>query len=364
MEYHAIKKCTAVQTDGSRCNNIINKGVNHCNLHYEKAKKLRLKYKKLWASIYDININDSLDITELMKYYAIMNKAFEARMKHRKYAFVPECYDNGHNYQFEMVQKKMNQCEEKLFMLYQQDKNIIPEEEINNTSKDDNVNDKINDKINDNIKITKKINKQREERNKSEVDLDIMIEKYIEENKRIENDKLDLIVQIWCMICADDIDGADVFITAILIIIYELDKDEIFEPNHIVRICKHPGCTECLQNIGIRALFCDCGCIADDNRLFRFLCESDISHLEKTLNVLSDHMEIIRPIINDVRFYYNIFGRRMLINPYELTFAVKENRWVFKQYTIKKNKLKSKELANKRIKKKLINNSEQNRYNK
>ena len=37
----------------------------------------------------------------------MFNKAYNARMEHRKYAFVPECYDEGHDYQFVFIKNKI-----------------------------------------------------------------------------------------------------------------------------------------------------------------------------------------------------------------------------------------------------------------
>ena len=141
-------QCCSPTINNKRCVNQVFKSSRHCKTHYPYANKLYMKYKKICDVAYNLNINTVdhnkkyntnnntntnanisrkkvVDVEDFKKIimekhdyfthcYVWLNKAFTARLQHRKYAFVPECYDDGHNYQFEMLQDKINLCETKL----------------------------------------------------------------------------------------------------------------------------------------------------------------------------------------------------------------------------------------------------------
>src|SRR5438876_10338455 len=118
-------QCCAITLDNKRCQNLVIKSSKHCSSHYNNALKLYKNYKKICDVAYNLDvdkhINDPNEKAKyLLKYYVLMNKAYDARMKHRKYAFVPECYDLGHDKQFKLINDKINLCEEKLYELYQE----------------------------------------------------------------------------------------------------------------------------------------------------------------------------------------------------------------------------------------------------
>ena len=114
-----INQCCAVVQNNKRCSNLsINPHMNHCSIHHDNAVKLYTQYKQICEVAYNLDINKSINnmndqIKHLMNCYVWLNKAFYARLKHRKYAFVPECYDKGHNIQFEMINEKLDVCEKK-----------------------------------------------------------------------------------------------------------------------------------------------------------------------------------------------------------------------------------------------------------
>jgi hypothetical protein len=69
--------------------------------HNPKAVELYLKYKTLCNRLDKLEV-ENLDICDnlkrAIKCYSLLEQAFKASLKHRRYAFVPECYDEGHNY--------------------------------------------------------------------------------------------------------------------------------------------------------------------------------------------------------------------------------------------------------------------------
>lgn len=119
-------KCSAYFSDMSQCSNIRIGDSYHCELHRDKAKTLYLKYKVLCSECEEININtyqikdENVDeqIDEIISYYILYNKAFSTREKHRKYYFISDYHDSGHNYQFIKLNEHILKCEDILMKLY------------------------------------------------------------------------------------------------------------------------------------------------------------------------------------------------------------------------------------------------------
>ncbi len=110
--------CVSLFKNNNRCMNYRVGNSYHCELlHREKAKKLYLKYKALQNQCEKLNL-DSDDIVHVESCYILYNKAYKARQKHRLYSFCDEYYDEGHNYQFELLESLIKQCEILLEKLY------------------------------------------------------------------------------------------------------------------------------------------------------------------------------------------------------------------------------------------------------
>lgn len=117
-----IIQCCAVVNTNQRCNNNVLGTSKHCFEHHDMAVKLYLNYKKICNRIEKLHIDrqfsDNIDnIKFLLEYYDLLNKAYSARMEHRQYAFVPECYDEGHNIQFQLINNKIQICEDRICQL-------------------------------------------------------------------------------------------------------------------------------------------------------------------------------------------------------------------------------------------------------
>lgn len=181
-------QCCAYGTNNKRCTNLIGHGTDHCNLHRSKATNLYMKYKKLSDEVDRTNMNKKFDnnknhIEYLMKYYILLNNTYDARSKHRNYAYVPSCSDEGHNFQFIRLTKLIEECELLLNTLYSKEdihnENIVVKEKklmLNSQEIIIPVDDKR--KI-----LSQRIKAYREFRKQKEAETDFWINKYIEENK-------------------------------------------------------------------------------------------------------------------------------------------------------------------------------------
>jgi hypothetical protein len=115
-ESKKVNQCCSLTKERSRCPNDCIGTSMHCAEHSLNAKKLYSKYKLLSEYIKTIDIYKQFDSVDeqleyVSQYHALLIETFFARYKHRYYSIAPECYDDGHNYQFVMLQKKLTECE-------------------------------------------------------------------------------------------------------------------------------------------------------------------------------------------------------------------------------------------------------------
>jgi hypothetical protein len=123
-------QCSALSDNNFRCvNECIGKSL-HCQIHNDTAKHLYLNYKCLSEHIKTIDINKPFECEKdqydyLRSYLKLLNNSFSERLKNRQYAFAPECYDEGHDYHFRFLQKKMHYCENKMKTIKKTNQNFL-----------------------------------------------------------------------------------------------------------------------------------------------------------------------------------------------------------------------------------------------
>lgn len=192
----SVTQCAAVLSNNTRCRNIANNNFRHCDSHRNKATSLYLKYKEICLICDNLNINQHFDniddrINHVMKCYLLYNKAHNARAKHRKYAFVSELHDSGHNYQFELLESQMLKCEDILSQLYTENSSIenasITPNSVNNVS----INNSIQP-VKHTLTISEKIQKCRQRRKECEE----YINQYIDDTEITRINKLLLTINI------------------------------------------------------------------------------------------------------------------------------------------------------------------------
>lgn len=160
-----------------RCINTVTTGANHCELHRAKATKLYLRYKELGEEVKKFNIDkpfkdEKLRYDYLMNYYCVLNDTYQARIKHRQYAFVPECYDEGHLHQFVKLNSQIQACEKLLIEMYESESDSISESE---SESEEIIKNQVK-KVNRQIKSFKEYRRQQDEETNQ------LINHYIHEN--------------------------------------------------------------------------------------------------------------------------------------------------------------------------------------
>lgn len=122
------EQCCAPINANVRCANAIVCGSRfHCESHFGTARTLYRQYKLACEVADKCDLTRLFLPTELQKEiahytecYKSLIKAYDGRMKHRKYAFCPETWDEGHQTQFRILQSRIDICEKRLDTLYDQ----------------------------------------------------------------------------------------------------------------------------------------------------------------------------------------------------------------------------------------------------
>jgi len=124
------QQCCAPLRANERCPNVIACGSRfHCQTHYATARTLYRQYKDVCDLAEKCDLTrifgpseTAKEITFLNECYRLFIKAYDGRMKHRKYAFCPETWDEGHQTQFRLLKTRIETCETRLDILYEQQK--------------------------------------------------------------------------------------------------------------------------------------------------------------------------------------------------------------------------------------------------
>ena len=348
-------QCCAPTFDNKRCSNTVINSSYHCADHYTYTKKLYIKYKQICEIAYNLNISQKINNivikhNHLVNCYVWLDRAYKARMKHRKYAFVPECYDEGHNYQFTLLQEKLDLCEQQLMNIYSYyEKNTNEYESANrirksicNNNDNGNHNGNHNDNNNDNkeknkftIQQTKiKIAERNENRKLIEKGVNDTIEKYIYENAialEWRNDINKLILRLIQKICNPviriDDDNDFVYCVAIHNFVRKLNNIGYFRKEY-----EPEKCRECVCNNFITyPLTLGCSCVFHHNTVFRYFNLMSVESVKKFYEILLFNEKKIKPFIHDVKFYHTIFGFDMIFMQMELVWDKKKQRLVLQQ---------------------------------
>lgn len=367
MVCNSEKKCCSVTDDNTRCTNNAVGTSNHCDQHRSVAKKLYDTYKNICLKAEKFDIDKSTSIQYLTKAYVWLNRAFDARMKHRKYAFVPECYDEGHDFQFILIKQKIELCEAKLAELYKETNMItdMPYNEMiesvksikpkakskaksksNSNSKSKSKSDS-DDEIESNISIPNRIYSCRKQRSVISDDFDTYVEKYIQENQMMELRKSILVGYIQkCVLGLRKQDRTDlpIFCSAIYHILRELYYIHYFESDFVPERC---NCSNCDNFLAYKIdLFCKCGHCTDEG----FLLRMPEDNLKKMYELLLFNKAKVQMVLNSLLYYYHFYGVNIIHLDYELNWDSKINSLVLKQIFVEGQMKRSEMLGLSRLK--------------
>ena len=348
------QQCCAL-VNNKRCALIVIGDSKHCHLHHDTAVKLYLKYKKICNRVEKIsnrklcgNINEC--ITQLMCYYDILNKAYDARMAHRMYAVAPDCYDDGHNEQFEKIQGKISECEEslqKLFDIAIQSESVskskskpdiddtVPDQSSKSNAKTDIVTNTKTDIVT-NAKtdiVTNAETKVREYRDKRKRDFDkeqqnvddylrdLQVYRDVKEN--YDKDVINNLSKIYPII--GDAEYGCTFLILYYHLIDSLDTIKFFDDNFRFKKCNIANCTECVSH---DFLF-KCKCFDAYKTVESFFASRSMYQIQQFAKTIVEPRNIDKNylIYNDLLKLYAIMGPRLFTIKIVLSWSMQLGRF-------------------------------------
>lgn len=367
-------QCCAVSSQNSRCPNSAGEG-KHCDFHRPMAVKLYLKYKKLSDQVDEMNLYKEFDdvekqITHVRDCYVLLNKTYSARSAHRKYAFVPECYDAGHDHQFTKLKNLIDGCENILSKLYSQQANAILKKDSSSSSETPDSKPSKTPKssrkkknkrvVAANIDLARYIKKRKD----IEADIEQWIGKYVRENRQILKERellnTNIIAYILEMFNPDDPDDACehgfskcVMIFNLVHTLYSIGYPLVDGYGHVLdryvtQRCQHCEC----QGYQAITLHLVCSCIYQVSSVGQYFNLSNEATLKQFYGLLLHNRAQILPLIDDIKSLYLVHRDRTMFLSLYLVWDSTKNRLIIEQNLNGRPVKHSKLLATTRLKNK------------
>jgi hypothetical protein len=325
-------------SETKRCKNKVINDSYHCEKHYDTARKMYIKYKIICDNAYKLDLNKKCKnaqetVSYLLYCYKCFNEAYTARMTHRKYAFVPECYDAGHDFQFIMLQNKIKECEIKL----QEAKIILQKLEKAPENLFQVLDDEEPSEI---IEIT--IKQSVEVRKKEQEDVDALVEKYIAENNEyvkicIEMNNI-INEYVNSFLAETPYVGDQIFIYFIWRIVFRLYSMQYFKDGFKPAEC---FCGACDNQVPYQLLFSNPKykekikkMMANFNS-YIFLNSMCFHCVDYFCELLLYNREKIEPVLEDMLQLYEKYTTNFITTDFILIWDVKLNRVVMRQMDIR-----------------------------
>ena len=324
----SLNRCCALdKITGSRCSNNCSGLSDHCENHRPDAVRLYNKYKKLHNQVDKLDLNKKVRGTKnrieyLMDCYVLLNKTYDARMTHREYAYVPECYDEGHDYQFTKLKKLISQCENMLSSLNDSFKESLvvyakDEEDEEESFVEPVKNVYCNRKETIRAKI-KRFNKHRNE-------LEDWIRKYNEENKVILERRfnyISLIVEHVRSLYEEKDENLFLINVSIFNMARKLYSIGYFNGDFKANKCEQCNCGAYIP-YDVRLI---CSCIVNNNTIQKYfnLCTEDV--LKFYHEILINNNDKIKPLVNDLKILYKKYEHGLFTIRLWLDWDPTENR--------------------------------------
>ena len=381
--------CCAPTENGRCTQQTLNENCDHCSAHHDIALKLYLEYKEICAIAnsknIDIKISDpQKQIKYLFNCHTWFVRAYNARLKHRFYAYVPETYDNGHNKQFQIIQDKINICQNKISELNTlqispetNNKEDFEEEENNNKEdfeEENNNKEDFEEEFNDEKEIDTKlmitrINNFKKKQIENDRAFDKILRKNIAENDRILKERIKIGNLILRLIESHTDNKYNIFFVQISIfrIFVEMYNLDYFEPEYYPKACENCNCG------GYKPDYFSLGCpcyLRTDITSLNFLLEIQATNkqLKIIYHAMLTNMPWFIPIIEDFILLYKKHNTGLIKNGMAFMWDSEEDRPILHYNTISSVNRRSQEMKQFRhnktkiLQKHLKNKIEKQRY--
>ncbi len=355
-------QCCALSYNNKRCTNkTINSQKLHCAEHYDKAVVLYNQYKKICDLAYKMDINREKTMNTISEKINYLNlcyrwyiKAYDARLKHRDYAFTPENQDFGHNLQFKIIQDKIDDCEKRLAELYHEHIKFTSEKSSESQEEDEESEIETDEVGTDTDKMyiemptmtdgqsTKKlgqafnqVKKFKQRREQDEQETNALIQTYVAENANVYAERTKLVklavkTLTNLYVPNETVDAVDAFY--IYVGIFHLVR-ELFGIGYLDADYKPVVCTDCkCGSILPYDIKLSCTCVfryTQDNpnpSLEKYLYSMNKDSLRTLCQLIFAHKTRIQPIVDDFIYYYRIYDQTILTTELELGWDPKAKR--------------------------------------
>lgn len=313
-------QCCAVIHNNQRCPNMAQIHASHCLEHIQTATKLYGKYKKICDTAYSLDINKQIsDMQAKFKHvydcYIWLNRAFHARLKHRRYAFVPECYDDGHNQQFKFITDKLKQCEERLTEIYKLHEKMNAMEHIDIYDIQEDTHDKQLIKHDTIDSIPTDIILKKKKRDNNEKEENRLIERYYNENmERLEKRSK---INHMCLNIIKSlvepkiiIDTSTVFEICVLMhhLTVELHRIGYLNDNYVPEKCQDCNC----GNYVTYDVRLTCGCVFRNDTVEKYFNIMSDKTIKYFCEIMLVHKEKLIPLVDDLLKLYASYKERLI----------------------------------------------------
>src|SRR5579872_5829491 len=321
-------RCCAVVNGTERCPNETIGDSRHCINHHDTATRLYLKYKKICNQADKFTPNKQFNSKEeqikyLMRYYDTLNKAYEARYTHRQYAFVPECSDEGHNLQFDILDQKIKDCEDRLQNVFDSLPLALPPIPTDPVEAPIETSNPIEE-----AKLS--IKSYRKKRiDDTDTDNKLMTE-YIRRNQLILKRRAKYGKSVVSAIVKHfpvppmNKKCTHIFLIMFHNLINELDDEGYYVKDYKPHRCKEPECQKCLST----TLHLGCGCCEKYNTAQLYFAGFTVPICKLIISDIKRNKDKLLPLFNDMLKLHKTLHGGLLTAKLKLGWSEKEKRLV------------------------------------
>ena len=353
-------QCIAVGADRSRCKSAAVNG-QYCLTHHATSLKFYKKYKELSSSVEKLDLKREFTshkdrLKYLIKAYTLINSAYLARLKHRRYAVAPECYDRGHNIQFQHLSELILKCERKICKL----RLIVEPKHRSDESKSESKSDE-----DTNVNFNELVETATKKRQKLENDFQFWENLYLKENNQLLQERQTLIFHIANVLIdlfnatkeppvllnemkfgdyiydEDDFEDENDDPLLRVVIAYNLILSLHYRALYFMKDYKPELCQGCkCGNYNCYDVHLCCSCIKDNNSIFRYLNVMNLESMKVFYGIILMNRDRIRPVVLDAKKFMTIYGTKILWMRFYVMWEPSLKRLVLRENNEEKDDLR------------------------
>lgn len=325
------KICTASTLNGRCTNFTLDKKCDHCIVHNETAVKLYLEYKEICKIADSKNINAKIkDPLKYMKYlhncHIWLVKAYNARLRHRIYAYVPETVDYGHLEQYRILKQKIDLCQAKILEVNKLINKKVPNNIIEEDSEED-----LESSVEDSPEnpIIYEVREFQKKQKSDDAEFDKILQKNIKENEQIAKEKNKAVTLCMNLIKARiDPKYNNYFVQiGIFRTLVQMQNMDYFHPLYMPQPCENCSCG------GYKPIQFKLGCPcfleeAGDSVSFLNRCTIAIDHLKMMCEIILYFPKKVYPMIKEFTECYKIHDNNLIKKLMMFVWEEDKNRLV------------------------------------